>query len=226
MKKLIIFTGILIPAIFIALVGIGHFFYYNPYYFIKGQVKIEKIDCGSDRNNNGISDVDDIVVGARKEVENKTKYRSAYYQGGYPPNSEGVCTDVIWRALKNAGIDLKGSMDRDIKENPKDYAGSISKADPNIDFRRVKNQLVYLKKFTESLTMEVIPYDTSNLVQWQPGDIVVLKETEHIAIISDTRRRDGVPLVLHNGNNHAKEQDLLMYWSKNNNIVGHFRYNY
>lgn len=224
MKRIIKFVCISIPILFVALVGIGHFFYHNHYYFIKGQVQIEKIDCDSDINDNGISDADDIVIGARKEVENKTIYKSAYYKGGYPPDSEGVCTDVIWRALKNAGFDLKGSMDKDIKENPKDYAASINKPDPNIDFRRVKNQLVYLKKFAESLTMEVIPYDKNNLVQWQPGDIVVLKDTEHIAIISDNRRRDGVPLVLHNGNTHAKEQDLLMYWNKNGTIVGHFRF--
>ena len=28
-------------------------------------------------------------------------------QEWYPPENEGVCTDVIWRALKNAGVFIK-----------------------------------------------------------------------------------------------------------------------
>lgn len=223
MKKLtkLICTSIVI--VLVTLVGVGHFYYKNTFYFFRGQVGVKIIHFKEDKNNNGISDADDIVLGARKEVENKTKYKSAYYKGGYPPDDEGVCTDVIWRALKAAGIDLKSSMDEDIEENLKDYSASISKSDPNIDFRRVKNQYVYLKKYSESLTTEVIPYDKSNLIQWQRGDIVVLKNSEHIAIVSDVRRRDGVPLILHNASTYAKEEDRLLAWSKGGKIVGHFR---
>jgi uncharacterized protein YijF (DUF1287 family) len=224
MKKLLIFTFISILTLFITAIGIGRLFYQNSFYFLKGEVQVEKISFKSDKNNNGISDLEDILQGARKEVEKKTVYKSAYYEGGYPLDSEGVCTDVIWRALKNAGIDLKSSMDMDIKQNLKDYSDSISLPDPNIDFRRVKNQYVYFKKFTENLTTEVIPYDKTNLAKWQPGDIVVVNNLKHVAIISDVRRRDGVPYILHNANSYAKEENLLMLWSKNNKIIGHFRY--
>ena len=34
-----------------------------------------------------------------------------------PPDTEGVCTDVIWRAFKNAGYSLKDMVDEDIKNN-------------------------------------------------------------------------------------------------------------
>ena len=59
----------------------------------------------------------DIVQGARIDAENKPNYRSAYYAGGYPPDDEGVCTDVVWRALKNAGHTLKDMVDADITAN-------------------------------------------------------------------------------------------------------------
>jgi uncharacterized protein YijF (DUF1287 family) len=224
MKKLMIGICTFTIVSFIVVICIGRLFYQNYFYFFKGQVHVEKVSISGDKNNNGISDMDDILQGARKEIEKKTKYKSTYYDGGYPIDSEGVCTDVIWRALKNSGIDLKSSMDKDIKQNLKDYSEAISLPDPNIDFRRVKNQYVYFKKYAESLTTEVIPYDKNNLAQWQAGDIVVVNNFKHIAIISDTRRRDGVPLILHNANTYAKEENLLMFWSKNNKIIAHFRY--
>ena len=68
-----------------------------------------------DSNANSIADPIDIVNSARKEVEKRTLYKSAYYDGGYPPDDEGVCTDVIWSGLKGADIMLKDFMDLDIK---------------------------------------------------------------------------------------------------------------
>lgn len=59
---------------------------------------IETIKSNTDFDNDGIDDYTDILQGARIEAENKPNYRSAYYSGGYPPDDEGVCTDVIWRA--------------------------------------------------------------------------------------------------------------------------------
>ena len=82
-------------------------------------VQIEKIVIRSDRDGDGIFDLDDIVQGARFDVANKSNYKDAYYSGGYPPEDEGVCTDVIWRAFKNAGYDLKSMMDQDIGEMKK-----------------------------------------------------------------------------------------------------------
>lgn len=53
-----------------------------------------------------MQDWEDILEGARQDVRNRPVYRNAYYRGGYPPDNEGVCTDVIWRAFKNAGYDI------------------------------------------------------------------------------------------------------------------------
>lgn len=186
-------------------------------------VKIETIEYGSDINQNGIDDLKDIIVGARVDVDKKTEYKSAYYNGGYPPDTEGVCTDVVWRALKNAGIDLKSEMDKDIKANTSDYRDGITKPDPNIDFRRVKNQAVFFEKYYLKLTTKLDVNDVENLKEWQAGDIIIKQNGEHVSILSDKRNKKGVPLVLHNYYGHATEDDYMEDWYDEGNIVGHYR---
>lgn len=105
------------------------------------------------------------MAAARKEVENRTTYRSAYYGGGYPPEDEGVCTDVIWRGLMGAGIVLKDLMDADIAANVAAYPRTEGNPDPNIDFRRVPNQFAFLERHAESLTTELVPGDLENLAE-------------------------------------------------------------
>lgn len=84
-------------------------------------VHIPQISCPIDKDGDGIDDLRDIAEGAKEEVQRKPQYRSAYYQGGYPPESEGVCTDVVWRAFQHAGYDLKELLDIDIRENTSQY---------------------------------------------------------------------------------------------------------
>ena len=43
---------------------------------------------------------------SEKYIETKPKYKSEYYETGYPNGEYGVCTDVIGFALKNAGYNL------------------------------------------------------------------------------------------------------------------------
>lgn len=177
-----------------------------------------------DRNGNGIADPIDIVNAARKESDQKTKYKDAYYIGGYPPEGEGVCTDVIWRGFKGINISIKDLIDKDIKENMVDYKAVSGKPDPNIDFRRVLNQDVFFKKNCTLLTTELKVDDINNLKEWQPGDIVVFVEGyEHIVIISDKRDDDGIPYVIHNSHPFASEAKLSWF---NNPIHGHYRWKY
>ncbi|MBK1809574.1 DUF1287 domain-containing protein [Clostridium sp. YIM B02505] len=193
-------------------------------FFFKSDFKVPDKYSNVDRNNNGIADPLDIVSSARKEVEMKTKYKSNYYYGGYPPEGEGVCTDVIWRGLKGAGVDLKTLMDKDIKENKKSYIRVGQTPDPNIDFRRVPNQNVFFQKKCISVTTELKERDSENLQQWQPGDIVVfLQDYEHVAIVSDKRDEDGIPYVIHNTNPNASEVKLSWFKCP---IDGHYRWNY
>lgn len=187
------------------------------------EIKIPQVELESDKDGDGIFDLADIVEGARKEVAASPRYKSAYYRGGYPPADEGVCTDVIWRAFKNAGYDLKAMIDQDIKENVMDYPRVNGKPDPNIDFRRVPNLLVFFKKYGDNLTTEVEPGDGENLAQWQGGDIVVYgSPLWHIAIVSDKRNREGVPYIIHNAGPTPREEDYLLDWRSP--LIGHFRY--
>jgi uncharacterized protein YijF (DUF1287 family) len=180
-----------------------------------------------DQNHNGIPDAIDLVDGARQEVAGRTLWDNSYYQGGYPPNGRGNDADVIWRAFAAAGYNLKGMVDADIQEHPAWYSKVIKKPDPNIDFRKVAVLDAFFQHHAAMLPVAkfnpVKPGDPANLIQWQPGDIVVFGDPpDHIAIISDRRAEDGVPLVIHNAGPWATEGDYLLRWQSK--ILHHFRY--
>lgn len=188
------------------------------------EVNIPDESSKVDKNANGIADPLDIVNSARKEAEQKTIYKDAYYIGGYPPEGEGVCTDVIWRGFKGINVSIKDLIDEDIKQNMANYKSINGKSDPNIDFRRVLNQDVFFKKNCIQLTTEFKKGDISNLKEWQPGDVIVFIEGyEHIGIISDKRDEDGIPYVIHNSHPFASEVPLSWF---HNPIHGHYRWKY
>ncbi|MCJ7691114.1 MAG: DUF1287 domain-containing protein [Clostridiaceae bacterium] len=177
-----------------------------------------------DNNKNGVADALDVVNSAYNEVLNKTKYESNYYSGGFPPDSEGVCTDVIWRGFKGANINLKDLMDKDISSNTNLYLRVHGTPDPNIDFRRVPNQDVYFSRHCLSLTTEIKSRNAENLIEWQPGDIVVFtKGYEHIGIISNRRDKNGIPYVIHNTKPHATTMKLSWFKSP---IHAHYRWKF
>lgn len=171
---------------------------------------VSKIDCDKD----GIDDYADIMLGARAYVQTKPRYKSTYYANGYPPDGEGVCTDVIWKAFQNAGYSLKDLVDADIAANIAAYPRVEGKPDPGIDFRRVKNLQVFFERNATSL-----PIETTNIAAWQPGDIVVYASS-HIAIVSDLRNKDGLPYIIHHGGQPVLEEDALT----RDKICGHYRW--
>lgn len=163
-----------------------------------------------DQDQDGIDDQTDILNEAKKYIQTKPKYKSKYYDTGYPNDQYGVCTDVIAFALKNAGYDLMELINQDIINHPKKY--EIQNPDKNIDFRRVRNIQIYLESYAISLTT-----DLSKIDQWQGGDIVIFEE--HIAIISDKRNSKGIPYIIHNAGRPLYEEDAIL----NYKIVGHYR---
>ncbi len=183
-------------------------------------INVERKLSGHDMDRDGLDDLVDIVNGARAEAERKPAYVVKCYRGGYPPLTEGVCTDVIWRAFKDAGYNLKEMVDKDILKNKKAYPRVNGRPEPDIDFRRVPNLVSFFKRHAQILTTEVKPYNVENLVQWQGGDIVVYGA--HIGIVSDKRRDDGVPLLIHNPGPYAVEEDRLLTWPTP--IRYHFRF--
>lgn len=165
----------------------------------------------NDFDKDGIDDYTDILYGAREFISQKPKYKSKYYEGGYPTDGYYVCTDVLWYALKNAGYNLKDMMDEDIKNNLKSY--DITKPDPNIDFRRVKNIKVFLDKYALKLTLDPLEYE-----KWQAGDIVIYPN--HIAIISDKRDKNGQSYIIHHAGGLKYEENALT----KREIIGHYRF--
>ncbi len=186
---------------------------YNSSYF-----NIEIVKSHIDKDCDGIDDYTDIMLAAKKEIKKKPIYKSVYYEGGYPPENEGVCTDVIWRALRDAGYDLKEMIDKDIANNVMEYPRVNGNPDPNIDFRRVDNIRVFLKRHTLSLTLDLNLKD-----QWQPGDIVTFSD-KHIGILSDERNAQGIPFLLHNGGLPVQDEDGLWREEFLKGISGHFRF--
>jgi uncharacterized protein len=198
---------------------------YIKYFIYLKKVNVPNNYSKADKNGNGLADPIDIVITARKEVERKTPYKDGYFANGYPPDTEGVCTDVIWRAFKGIDINIKDLLDADIKKNFQPYWRVEAKPDPNIDFRRVPNLDVFFRRFAQSLPKEIKPGDIENLSQWQPGDIIViLKPYQHIGIVSDKRTRDGVPYIIHNTYPRAMESSHFNLW--NSEIAGHYRWKY
>lgn len=176
--------------------------------------QIETIYSKVDFNKNGVDDYTDLMLGARLDAKEHPTYNGAYYDGGYPPQDIGVCTDVIWRAFKNAGYSLRAMVDQDIRRRPNQYL-KIKQRDPNIDFRRVSNLHVFFEEYAVSLTL-----DPDQIEKWQPGDIVIFDQDEHIGMISDKRNNKGQPYIIHNGGQPNREEDYL----KRNKITGHYRF--
>lgn len=132
----------------------------------------------------------------------------------------GACTDVIIRAFRNAGIDLQQLIHEDMAANFALYPArwGLTAPDPNIDHRRIPNQMQFFKRFGQELTLKT---DT-DFKQWQWGDLVYWRFNngdEHCGIVSDRTSTDGRPLVIHNAG-IAREEDCLERWE----IIGHFRF--
>lgn len=215
-KRIIVITGISIIILSMFLLAMLGYHKYKKHY-VASDFQIKTVKSKLDYDQDGMDDYTDILQGAKKEAENKPVYKSAYYAGGYPPETEGVCTDVIWRAFKNAGYSLKEMIDEDIKHHVEQYPRVAGKPDPNIDFRRVSNVQVYLERNQISLTT-----DLSKIEEWQPGDVVVFG-ISHIGIISDKRNKKGIPYLIHNGGQPEREEDILERYNQYEPISGHYR---
>lgn len=172
---------------------------------------IPDIKSTIDYDNDGIDDYTDIHDGAVLYIKTKPKYKSKYYNTGYPNDNYGVCTDVVAFAFKNADYDLQTLVDNDINNHKERY--NIDKPDKNIDFRRVKNLKIFFDNNSTILTNDI-----NNYSEFQKGDIVIFPK--HIAIISEKRNKKGIPYIIHNNGNHKYIEDALSRYK----IIGHYRW--
>lgn len=182
-------------------------------------------------NLNTTTSLNDKIISAAKErTTHDVTYTDKYYSAnsGKPPDNEGVCTDLVWRALDGADIDIQELLYEDMLSDLNYYPLHIwgmESPDKLIDFRRVPNIEAYLKKYAISLTTKIKPCDYQNLLRWQPGDIVIFSldgsgPSDHIAIVSDSRDKDGIPKLIHNWGIGEIEDDGYGWLKK---AVGHYR---
>ena len=178
-----------------------------------------------------------FIDGAVEQSKVTTGYDPSYVKLDYPngdvPNDTGVCSDVVVRAFRKAGIDLQKEVHEDMTrawaEYPKKWGAKGT--DSNIDHRRVLNLTTYFDRQGKSqpITNDRADYLPGDIVAWELSDGV-----EHIGILTNlyhpTRdARAGTPvwsdsdkhyLIVHNIGAGARVEDVLLDWK----IIGHYRY--
>jgi uncharacterized protein YijF (DUF1287 family) len=165
-----------------------------------------------------------MLDGAIAQAGVTTGYDPAYvaleYPGGDVPEKTGVCSDVVVRAFRKAGIDLQKEVHEDIKAARSEYPTKwgANRPDKNIDHRRVLNLMKYFERKGKSLSI------SDNATDYQPGDIVAWELTngiDHIGIVTNmVSSSDDRLLIVHNIGAGTRIEDVLLAWT----IKGHYRF--
>jgi uncharacterized protein YijF (DUF1287 family) len=175
-----------------------------------------------DRDGDGIVDRLDVLVGAKKLLYLGARYIERYvsipYPGGDVPRTEGVCSDTVIRALRNAGLDLQREVHEDILRAPAAYP-MVEKVDASINHRRVRTLLPWFVRHWETLPPGA---------KYRPGDVVFFdtfpqrEGPDHLGVVSDTVGKAGLPLVINNWTEGATDAEMdLLSWVP---VTHHFRW--
>ena len=149
------------------------------------------------------------------------EYTVLAYPGGDVPPDRGVCTDVVIRSLRAAGVDLQRLVHEDMKAHfsayPREWG--LAHPDPNIDHRRVPNLATFFTRQGKALpvTAAASDYLPGDVVSWKlPGGLAHVGVVVEQLSAADAARH----LVVHNIGEGAKMEDVLFAFQ----ITGHFRY--
>ncbi len=165
-----------------------------------------------------------IIDGAIDQVGKTTGYDPSYQKLDYPngdvPLETGVCSDVIVRAFRKAGIDLQKDIHEDMQANFSAYPTKwgLKSPDSNIDHRRVPNLQTYFarKGKSESITDKSADFHPGDIVTWDLGGGV-----DHVGLVTNVWYKPTQRfLIVHNIGGGTKMEDGLFAWK----ITGHYRY--
>jgi hypothetical protein len=182
-----------------------------------GRVATGAVPRAQDRDDDGIPDVLDVLIGAKKTALNGDAYTEGYfdmpYPGGDMPRDKGVCTDVVIRAVRNAGVDLQKELHEDIARAHAAYPMVRGRGDPAIDQRRVGTLLPYFVRHWKQHAARLD--DPADPVR--PGDVLFLDTfpdrpgPDHMGVVSDHVGESGNLVVINNWTDGTvtKEMDLL-----------------
>ncbi len=149
------------------------------------------------------------------------KYVVISYPNGDVPIATGVCTDVVIRAFRKAGVDLQKEVHEDIAANfsvyPKKW--SLKSPDANINHRRVPNLQTFFTRREKSLAI------TQNGEDYVAGDVVAWdldgNGMTHVGLVSNIYNENTKRyLIIHNIGGGAQAEDKIFDWK----IIGHYRY--
>lgn len=173
---------------------------------------------------NASSQLKNFVEAAIEQSKVTTGYDPSWVKIDYPngdvSSDTGVCSDVVVRAFRKAGVDLQKEVHEDMtrawSEYPRKWGASGT--DTNIDHRRVLNLTTYFDRQGKSLPI------TNDRADYLPGDVVAWELSdgvEHIGILTNlSSEPDKHYLIVHNIGAGARVEDVLLSWK----IIGHYRY--
>ena len=103
-RRVFIIIGIIIILITVLLLYLYNSILHKQY--TNADFKIETYVSNIDKDDDGIDDQTDILNNVRNYISKNPKYKSKYYETGYPNDEYGVCTDVVAFGLKDADMFL------------------------------------------------------------------------------------------------------------------------
>ena len=173
--------------------------------------------------DNASPELKQFLASAFEQTKLTTGYDPSYvnleYPGGDVPLETGVCSDVLVRAFRKAGIDLQKEVHEDMTSAWSAYPREWGAARPdrNIDHRRVLNLMTFFNRKGKSVAV------TSNRESYLPGDIVAWDlggGVEHIGIVSNLTTDSEHLKIIHNIGAGTRAEDVLFNWK----VIGHYRY--
>ncbi len=163
-----------------------------------------------------------LVVAAVAQFGETVLYDPSYVRLTYPagdlPRDRGVCSDVVIRALRGAGVDLQRLVHEDMSANFAAYPKlwRLRRPDANIDHRRVANLMTYFARWGKTVPLSHSDYQPGDLVAWR-----LPNRRLHIGVVTDRQASDGQRLLLaHNIGAGVQLEDILFAWP----VIGHYRF--